>query len=194
MIGTVKTKKIIKNHAIDFMLSLFFILLFITSSSVFADSVKPISSANSGYIFQVFTGLIIVIGMIFTVAALVKRFGTGSMLNNQHMRIVSSLSLGQKEKVIVIEAGEHQLLLGVTSQQITSLHKFDEPIVDLKIKDEMSDFTKKIHGFLNYSIKSNASEEENDSRVSNIEKDKLNTTAEGRHSDLTKNPFNKDAQ
>ena len=141
-------KKILKSYAVDCLIVFVIVILFFASSSVYADSVKPISSANSGYIFQVFVGLVIVIAMIFAVAALAKRFGAGGMLNNQHMKIVSSLSLGQKEKIIVIEAGERQLLLGVTAQQITNLYVFDESIIDLKTKKEMSDFTQKIHGFL----------------------------------------------
>ncbi len=149
MIVLKSQKKILQSYIIDCLIAVIIVVLFVASSSVYADSVKPISSVNSGYIIQVFVGLIIVIVMIFSVAALAKRFGAGGMLNNQHMRVVSSLSLGQKEKIIVIEAGEKQLLLGVvTAQQITNLHIFDEPIIDLKTKKEMSDFTQKIHGFL----------------------------------------------
>ncbi|MGI1677444.1 MAG: flagellar biosynthetic protein FliO [Cellvibrionaceae bacterium] len=150
-------KNVIKKHVLDFLIALFVMMLLIVSSSTYAESVRPISSANNGYIFQVFVGLIIIIAMIFGVAALAKRFGAGTMLNNQHLKIVSTLSLGQKEKIVIIEAGEQQLLLGITSQQVTNLHTFDESVIDLKTKKEMSDFTHKIHGFLKQQISPNNS-------------------------------------
>lgn len=120
----------------------------ITHQSFTEQTVKPISAANRGYISQVFVGLVMVLALIFLIATIVKRFGGAAILNNQHMKILSTLSLGQKEKVLIIEAGDQQLLLGVTSQQITRLHHFEQPIVDLKTKQAASDFTKKIQQFL----------------------------------------------
>ena len=39
------------------------------------------------------------------------------------------MHLGAKEKLVVVQAGKQQLLLGVTAHQITLLETLDEPLV-----------------------------------------------------------------
>ena len=67
-------------------------------------------------------GLIIVCGLIF------KRFNLTQQRINQ-LKVVSTLRLGAKERIIVVQVGEQQLLLGVTNQHITLLETLSEPIV-----------------------------------------------------------------
>lgn len=44
------------------------------------------------------------------------------------MRVVASLVAGTKEKVMVIEVGDEQHLLGVTSNTINHLAKLEKPL------------------------------------------------------------------
>lgn len=48
----------------------------------------------------------------------------------QAMKIVSHLSLGVKEKVILISVGDQQILLGVTPNNINHLQTFETPIIE----------------------------------------------------------------
>ncbi len=74
--------------------------------------------------------LLLIIGLILTLAWLLRRFGQGNFLNQQAMKIVASMPLGTRERLLVVEVGGQQLLLGVTAHQISTLHVFDEPVVD----------------------------------------------------------------
>ena len=49
--------------------------------------------------------------------------------NSQHLKVVASLSAGARERVMVIQVGEEQHLIGVTAQNINHLSKLDTPIV-----------------------------------------------------------------
>jgi len=75
--------------------------------------------------------LLMVLAVIVVSAMVLKRFqGAQQAING--LKIVTSLHLGSKEKLVVVQAGEKQLLLGVTPQQITLLETLDEPLVTSK--------------------------------------------------------------
>ena len=70
---------------------------------------------------QVGFGLLMVLVLIAAVAQLAKRFLNSTHASAQTMRIVAGLSIGQREKLVLVEVGGAPLLLGVTQHQITQL-------------------------------------------------------------------------
>ncbi len=75
-------------------------------------------------------GLILVLGLILGLAWLLKRMpgvGLGLRANDQ-LRVVTSLSVGTKERLLVVEVGGEQLLVGVTAGGINTLHRLPEPL------------------------------------------------------------------
>jgi len=62
-------------------------------------------------------------------AWLVKRFGLIQAPSSLSMRVLSSLSLSGKERVVLVEVGEQQFLIGVSPGQVSRLHTFDEAVV-----------------------------------------------------------------
>jgi len=75
--------------------------------------------------------LLMVLAVIVISAMILKRFqGVRHTVNG--LKIVTSLHLGSKEKLVVVQAGDKQLLLGVTTQQITLLETLDKPLVNSK--------------------------------------------------------------
>lgn len=72
--------------------------------------------------------LFMVLAVIFVSALVLKRFqGVRQSING--LKVVTSMHLGAKEKLVVVQAGKQQLLLGVTAQQITLLETLDEPLM-----------------------------------------------------------------
>lgn len=71
--------------------------------------------------------LLMVLALIIICAFVLKRFNFAQQGISQ-LKIVTSLSLGTKERVMVVQVGEEQLLLGVTAGQITLLDKLSEPL------------------------------------------------------------------
>lgn len=96
-------------------------------SQVFATSGSGAPSTQA-LATQVFLGLLLVVGLMFALAWLAKRMQLASGLGRSSnlVRVIAAHHLGSKEKLVLVEVGEEQLLLGVTSQQITCLHKLNK--------------------------------------------------------------------
>ncbi len=71
--------------------------------------------------------LLMVLALIIISALILKRFNLAQQ-SSSHMKVIASLPLGPKERVVVIQIGEQQLLLGVCPQQVSLLDNLKEPI------------------------------------------------------------------
>jgi flagellar protein FliO/FliZ len=60
---------------------------------------------------------------------MLKRFNGVSASMGGDMRIVSSVGVGQRERAVLLQVGEQQVLLGVGPGNVRALHVFDEPAV-----------------------------------------------------------------
>lgn len=100
--------------------------------------------SNSQHLTQVFVALLLIIGLIFALAWLLKKLGNGSLVGNAHIKLVANMPLGTRERIALIEVGGKQMLLGITAQQISHLHTFDEEVVDTGKLPENSEFGRKI--------------------------------------------------
>ena len=84
---------------------------------------SPISLA---YIFQILLSFGAVIAFIFGFAWLMRRTGRfGVTGGGRGLRIVSSLSLGMREKIVVVNVGDKNIVVGVAPGQIRTLHVMD---------------------------------------------------------------------
>ncbi len=84
---------------------------------------------NAMTIMNVFGSLIIVLGLLFGLAWLYKKLAI-KLPGSSHIKIISSVMLGPRERILVIEVQGKQRVLGVTSNQITMLFELDEPLAD----------------------------------------------------------------
>jgi flagellar protein FliO/FliZ len=84
---------------------------------------------NAMTIMNVFGSLIIVLGLLFGLAWLYKKLAI-KLPGSSHVKIVSSVMLGPRERLLVIEVQGKQRVLGVTANQINMLFELDQPLVD----------------------------------------------------------------
>jgi flagellar protein FliO/FliZ len=99
-----------------------------TSEQVLSDSI------STGHFFQMFFGLLLVIILIFGLAWLIKRINNFQGGMNDVLKILSIISVGQREKVVLIQVGEQQLLIGVSTGMVNTLLVLDE-VVENKVSD-----------------------------------------------------------
>jgi flagellar protein FliO/FliZ len=127
---------------------LFLALLFVAQLS-YAQGAATTTPIGSGrHLVDVSLALMGIIGLIFAISWFVKRFSHGAFATNAHIKILSAMPLGTRERIVLIEAGGQQLLLGITSTNINTLHVFEAPIVvDSKV-DTQSDFSRKLMAIL----------------------------------------------
>jgi flagellar protein FliO/FliZ len=99
----------------------------IDSSGAVTSTASGAQSSHIASLASMIGGLIVVIGIIFLLAYIVKRL---NLVPSQHsvIKSVAVAAMGQKEKVVLIEVNGQQYLLGITSQQITLIDKLDQKI------------------------------------------------------------------
>jgi flagellar protein FliO/FliZ len=71
--------------------------------------------------------LALVVACVLLCGWCVRRVGARPLSPGKVMRVVSSTSLGQREKVVIVEVQGQWLVLGVTAQQVTALAQMDAP-------------------------------------------------------------------
>lgn len=97
-----------------------------------ASSETPVSGGDplgAGAVLELVLGLFAVIALILLLAWLVKRV---NVLPGQRtgMQVVAVLPLGQRERAVLVQVGERQLLLGVCASQVSLLQSFDTPVIE----------------------------------------------------------------
>lgn len=81
--------------------------------------IEPFSLMNMA---NTVIGLVFVIALILALAWAVKKYGRLSSGTQADMRILGGLSLGTREKAILIEVEGKKLLLGVAPGRVETLH------------------------------------------------------------------------
>lgn len=94
-------------------------------------------------ITTVILGLLFVVGIIFACAWFMRRINGGTAVNGRAIKVLAVTPLGAKEKLVLVGIGQQQLLLGITPQQITTLHELAEPL-DLQSHPEGSPFARQL--------------------------------------------------
>ncbi|KDE39596.1 Flagellar biosynthesis protein FliO [Nitrincola lacisaponensis] len=88
-------------------------------------SADPLSLES---VLQLLLGLGLVLGTIFLIAWLLRRV---TLIPGQHrkLKVIAALSLGQRERAVLVQVGEQQVLLGVAQGQVTLLKSFEQPVI-----------------------------------------------------------------
>lgn len=128
------------------------LLLLLIAPGVFAaDGVgKTLLSdpVSTGSIFQLILMLLLVVGFILLAAWFFRRMGQFGMANNQTIRYLGGISVGQRERVVLVEVGGTQLLLGVAPGRVQTLLKLENPI-EPDTAEVQSSFAKKLAELVN---------------------------------------------
>ena len=80
------------------------------------------SPLSSTALLETLLGLGLVLGLIAVLAWFIKRTGRFQATANGEIKIVATLSLGPRERAVLLEVGDEKILVGVTTQQIQTLH------------------------------------------------------------------------
>jgi len=86
---------------------------------------SPVSLSS---VIQVIVGLFIVLIVIAISAFMLKRVGRFSSLDNGILKIVATLAIGTRDRIVLLQAGEQQILIGITPGRINTLCQLEKPI------------------------------------------------------------------
>jgi flagellar protein FliO/FliZ len=107
------------------LLALFFLLIdsSLLLAEPIANAVKPLPSpVTGGTVLQWFFGLVVVLVIIVGCSWLLRKYANISRGNGSGLKILGGVSVGSREKVLLIQAGKKQLVIGVAPGQVRTLH------------------------------------------------------------------------
>jgi flagellar protein FliO/FliZ len=94
-----------------------------------ATAAEPLASAGmGGQVVQLVLGLLLVIGLIFLLAWVMRRVQQIVPRGGQVIKIMATQALGPRDRLVLVQVGGEQVLLGLTPGAITSLHVMKEPV------------------------------------------------------------------
>lgn len=105
--------------------------MWLVSSQVLAQAqsvASPAIPSTSDQLIQVTIALSVVLLVIYGLAWILKRNKGLTGLDKMPMKTLAILPMGVKEKLVLIEIGDKQILLGMTAANINTLATFDEPV------------------------------------------------------------------
>jgi flagellar protein FliO/FliZ len=79
-------------------------------------------------LWQLTLGMLLVLGLIVAIAWVLKRSARFQMAAGGGLRILGGLSMGTRERVVLLQVGETQLLVGVAPGRVQTLHILDKPL------------------------------------------------------------------
>lgn len=86
-----------------------------------AAPVQPFAGAAAGSLLQTIFALCVVLGLLALLAWAMKRFGPRAAGGSAHVRLVGGLSLGGRERIVVVEVGDQWIVVGASPGRINAL-------------------------------------------------------------------------
>jgi flagellar protein FliO/FliZ len=85
-------------------------------------------TSAAGQLTQLVLGLLLVLGLIFLLAWLLRRVQNAAPGSGQVIEILGSRTLGPRDRLLLIQVGKEQILIGHTPGSIEALHVLAEPV------------------------------------------------------------------
>lgn len=108
-------------------------LLLTTPPIAWAEQASTPTQLPSTTLAQTTFGLLFVLGLLMLLAWLLKRTGlTKQQKRGGFYKVLATSSLGPREKIVLVEIGDTWLVLGMTANNINTLHSMPAGSIDLE--------------------------------------------------------------
>ena len=108
-------------------LGIFLTLLLVEQTAMAAARPLEVPSVvSTGGMIKITLSLLLVLAAIVAVAWLLKRMNVAQQGRGNLLKVIGSVAVGQRERVVLIEIGETWLLVGVGPGQIRTLHTLEK--------------------------------------------------------------------
>jgi flagellar protein FliO/FliZ len=100
-------------------------------------AIERVATPSAGSLVQVTLSLALVLAAVFAAAWLVRRLKTFGKFGSGPIEIIADVSVGAKERAVLVQVGGKQLLLGVAPGRVSTLHVLEEPIAADQLKSKV---------------------------------------------------------
>lgn len=112
-----------------------------------------LNSPTDGALLPLLMALVAIILLIYGLAWLARKFNF-TPNHHHHMKTITSLSLGGRERIVIIEVQGVQYALGVTPHSVNQLFKLEEPITPTSLMNSDNKLLNKLTEMLNNGVQS----------------------------------------
>lgn len=92
-------------------------------SPVYAAGTQPGPVLNTSNVMDTVGGLVVVLAVLLGLAWLAKRYMTSPGISKGRIQVVGGVSLGPRERAVIVEVEGERLLLGVAQGNVRMLHR-----------------------------------------------------------------------
>lgn len=133
--------------------SIFFFLVLVSGDPVWAETAAKTSFEGgaatqdlAASMFKVIGGLLVVILAIFASAWFYRKFGNLQTISHDSLKIIGGLNINQKDRVVLLQVGDEQLLVGVSPGRIKTLHVLNKPIeIEASTEQQKENFSSQLN-------------------------------------------------
>ncbi len=83
---------------------------------------------GGGEVLNMGISMLIVVGVIVLLGWLYSRSRFVGVGNSDTINVIATRAMGPKERLLIVEVADQQLLVGMTATAVQTLHVFDKPI------------------------------------------------------------------
>jgi len=98
------------------------------SSNIAKTATATIEPLSSTYLLKLTGGLVLVVTIIFLLAWFVKKMNLSPQSQTGLIKVVAGLNLGARERVVLLEVGGEQILVGLCPGRMDKLHTLTTPV------------------------------------------------------------------
>lgn len=123
-------KKIsIKNLAVKKLVAIFFLLVYQANVYALTHTAAQVTTTSTPSpslgLLKMFVGLFVVVGIMLLLAWFVKRLGLVNHSQTSVAKVISSVSVGSRERVVVLEIANRWVVVGVAPGRVNAITTLD---------------------------------------------------------------------
>jgi flagellar protein FliO/FliZ len=101
--------------------------------------------SGSAYLLQVILALIVVLIGIVALAWFMKRMTGIQHSAGGNLQVLEGLTIGPRERIVLIQAGKEQLVVGIAPGRVQTLHVLQEPVEASTHGGNVTPFAKRLN-------------------------------------------------
>jgi flagellar protein FliO/FliZ len=114
-----------------------------------APAPAPAGTGMAAQLGQLALGLLLVVALIFVLAWLLRRVQQlGPRGGGQVIQLVATQALGPRDRLVLVQVGGEQILLGLSAGRIAPLHVLKEPVQLAETQAASPEFAKRLMDLL----------------------------------------------
>ena len=109
---------------------------------------SPMDPVSPSYLMKLTAGLLAVVIIIFFFAWLMKRLKLTQHSRGGLLQIIAGLSVGTRDRIVLLQVGDEQILIGLSPGRMEKLHTLKQPLAVEESEVVLAPFAQKINDLM----------------------------------------------